>query len=121
MKLAVLDPNYSDAANTALQENAPPPVQYTESRYTSAYNDPRTVLIDVDRTTNRQATEFTPPENIVQRRVYIEQLPAYAPDDSPAPLTDEKADPAAVKAVRNQNAVPQIPEPKSAAPQPAKP
>lgn len=117
VRLAVLDPDYSDAADTALQDDdTPPPVQYAESRYTSAYNDPLTVLINVDRTTNRQATEFTPPENIVQRRVYIEQLPAYAPDDSPAPLTDELADPAAVKAVRNQNAVPQIPDPADTAP-----
>ncbi|QFP78071.1 transglycosylase domain-containing protein [Deinococcus sp. AJ005] len=122
VKLAVLDPNYRDAADTALQNDTPPPpVKYTESRYTAAYNDPNTVLIDVDRTTNQQATEFTPPENIVQRRVYIEQLPAYAPDDSPAPLTDEKPDPAAVKAVKNQSAVPQIPAPEQPTPKPAAP
>ncbi|CAM3821383.1 transglycosylase domain-containing protein [Deinococcus frigens] len=116
VRLAVLDPNFRNAADTALQNDAPPPARYTESRYKAAYNDPRTVLIDVDRTTNRQATEFTPPENIVRRRVYIEQLPAYAPDGSPAPLTDQTADPAAVKAVKNQSAVPQIPAPKETAP-----
>ncbi len=125
VKLAVLDPNYRDAANTALEDNAPPPVQYTESGYTAAYNDPRTVLINVDRTTNQQATEFTPPENVVRRRVYIEQLPAYAPDSSPVPLTDQKADPAAVRSVTNQKAVPQVPAPDSApretAPEPASP
>ncbi|GGM04907.1 penicillin-binding protein 1B [Deinococcus aerophilus] len=117
VQLAGLDPNYSGAANTAVQADAPPPVQYNEARYAGVSNDPKTILISLDRTTNRLATEFTPPENIVQRRVYVEQLPAYAPDENPTPLTDEKPDPAAVKAAGNQGGAPQVGE----VPAPAKP
>ncbi|WP_295818445.1 transglycosylase domain-containing protein [uncultured Deinococcus sp.] len=107
VKIAVLDPQYRDAANTEVQADAPTPTQYRETSYRRPATDPRTVLISVDRTTNRQATEFTPPENIVQRRVYIEQLPAYAPDPSPQPLPDETPDPAAVKAARSAGNAPQ--------------
>ncbi|MDV6373563.1 transglycosylase domain-containing protein [Deinococcus arenicola] len=123
VKFAMLDPNYRDAADTALDNDTPPPpIKYAEAQYAAPYNDPRTVMIDVDRTSNQQATEFTPPENIVQRRVYIEQLPAYAPALSPAPLTDQKPDPAAVKAVKPQSGVPQTTPSEEARPgTPAKP
>lgn len=107
VKLAYLDPRYRDQASTALEADAPAPVQYAETRYANTYTDPRTVMVDLDQTTNRLATEFTPPQNIIRRRVYIEQLPAYAPDPTPAPLKDETPDPNAVKAATNRGSAPQ--------------
>ncbi|WP_168734710.1 transglycosylase domain-containing protein [Deinococcus sp. KSM4-11] len=117
VKIAVLDPQYKDAANTELLADAPPPTTYRETSYVRPTTDPRTVVISVDRTTNRQATEFTPPENIVERRVYLEQLPAYAPDPNPQPLQDEKPDPEAVKGTPKGGTAPQTaPAPTPAAP-----
>ena len=124
VKLAVLDPLYRDAANTDLQADAPPPVQYRESDYASGGSDPRTVMVSLDRVTNRLATEFTPPENIVERRVEIEALPAYAPDPSPTPLKDESPNPDALKAARSQGGAPQTApaaRPDPASPPPATP
>ena len=106
VKVAVLDPSYRDAASTQLQADAPVPTQYRETSYTGPSSDPLTVVISVDRTTNRLATEFTPPENIVSRRVFVEQLPAYAPDPNPAPLKDEAPDPQAVKVAAGQGTAP---------------
>lgn len=108
IKVAYLDPRYKNVVpDTVITQDAPPPVQYSETRYASTYSDPRTVLVDLDSTTNRLATEFTPPQNIIRRRVYIEQLPAYAPDPNPTPLPDEAPDPNAVKAATNRvNSVP---------------
>ncbi|GAA5435380.1 transglycosylase domain-containing protein [Deinococcus sp. A31D244] len=105
VKIAMLDPQYRDAANTDLQTDAPAPVQYRETGLATG-SDPRTAMVSLDRVTNRLATEFTPPENIVQRRIEIEALPAYAPDPSPAPLKDEKADPDALKAAGSQGGAP---------------
>ena len=105
VKIAMLDPQYRDAANTDLQTDAPAPVQYSETGLATG-SDPRTAMVSLDRVTNRLATEFTPPENIVQRRIEIEALPAYAPDPSPAPLKDEKADPDALKAAGSQGGAP---------------
>ncbi|GGR49508.1 penicillin-binding protein 1B [Deinococcus seoulensis] len=119
VKVAMLDPQYRDAANTDLQTDAPAPVQYRETGLATG-SDPRTVMVSLDRVTNRLATEFTPPENIVQRRIEIEALPAYAPDPSPAPLKDEQPDPAALKAARAQGGAPaSIPVTPDAAPTPA--
>ncbi|BBN95328.1 peptidoglycan glycosyltransferase [Deinococcus grandis] len=113
VKLAVLDPNYRDAANTEVQADAPPPTLYRETTYRPG-NDPDSLLVSLDRTTNRLATEFTPPQNIVQRRVQLEDLPGYAPDESPAPLQDEQADPEAVKAARGVTGTTQSVPPVSA-------
>ncbi|UBV43453.1 penicillin-binding protein [Deinococcus taeanensis] len=111
VKVAVLDRNYRDAANTDVQSDAPPPVQYRETTFRPA-DDPDTLMVSLDRTTNRLATEFTPPENIVQRRVQLEDLPGYAPDESPVPLKDETPDPAALKAARGQSGAAQgVPAP----------
>ncbi|MFN4250612.1 transglycosylase domain-containing protein [Deinococcus sp.] len=120
VKLAVLDPRYRDAANTDLQADAPAPVQYRESDFTPGGSDPRTVLVSLDRVTNRLATEFTPPENIVERRVEIGALPAYAPDPSPTPLKDEPPDPDALKAAKSQGGAPQT-TPAPATPEPTTP
>ncbi|MFC4639572.1 transglycosylase domain-containing protein [Deinococcus hohokamensis] len=110
VKMAFLDPRYRDAANTATEAQAPPPTVYRETAYSRGGEDPTTTIIALDRTTNRLATEFTPPQNIVKRRVYIEELPAYAPDPSPKPLPDEKPDPDALKAARNEGGAPEAQE-----------
>ncbi|GGK13423.1 penicillin-binding protein 1B [Deinococcus malanensis] len=107
VKMAFLDPRYRDAANTTTEAQAPPPTVYRETSYARVSSDPRTVIISLDRSTNRLATEFTPPQNVVQRRIYVEELPAYAPDDSPKPLADEKPDPDALKAARNEGGAPE--------------
>lgn len=103
VKIALLDPQYRDAATTQIVPDAPLPTVYRETTFAPGGEDPRTAMIDIDRTTGRLATEFTPPSNIVQRRVYIEELPGYAPDPNPAPLKDEQPDPAALKAVKAQS------------------
>jgi len=87
-------------------EDGPPPVVYNEVPWTPSPPDARTTLVHLDRTTGRLATEFTPPENVVTRRVGIEELPGYAPDPSPKPLLDEKADPVALKRVRAPETAP---------------
>ncbi|WP_194165236.1 transglycosylase domain-containing protein [Deinococcus terrestris] len=109
VKLAVLDPSFKNAATTAIEEDAPPPVVYRETGWTPGTPDPRTTVINVDRTTGRMATEFTPPERVVPRRVAITDLPGYAPDPSPAPLSDEKPDPQAIKAIRTPDTAPVVP------------
>ncbi|MEF2278011.1 transglycosylase domain-containing protein [Deinococcus sp. YIM 134068] len=105
VKLAVLDPEYRDAADTTVQRDAPVATPYREANWRPAQN-PETTVINVDRTTGRLATEFTPPERIERRRVYLEELPAYAPDPNPQPLRDEKPDPAALKVVKAQKGTP---------------
>ncbi len=37
----------------------------------------------------------------MQRRVSVEELPAFAPDSAPTPLTEQKADPALVKSLNS--------------------
>ncbi|WP_019585853.1 transglycosylase domain-containing protein [Deinococcus apachensis] len=105
VKVAMLDPNFK-TSTTAIEEDAAPPVVYREADWTPGQADPRTTVVSLDRTTGRLATEFTPPENIVPRRIAIEDLPAYAPDPDPAPLSDEKPDPQAVKAIRAPSTAP---------------
>lgn len=106
--VALLDPRYSDVPDADLPTEVPQPPKYQEVRYSAPVSDPRTVMIEIDRDTGLMATEFTPPEQIVRRQVYIEQLPGYAPDPNPTPLKDETPDPAAVKAARNQGKAPEI-------------
>ncbi|GAA5532495.1 transglycosylase domain-containing protein [Deinococcus aluminii] len=105
VKVALLDPRYKDSANTPIEGDTAP-VVYSETGWTPGAADPRTTVINVDRTTGRLATEFTPPENVVPRRVAIEDLPGYAPDPSPQPLRDEQPDPQAIKAVRAPGTAP---------------
>lgn len=101
VKVALLDPRFQNAANTPTEEDGPPPVVYRETSWRPGTPDPRTTVIYLDRTTGRLATEFTPPENIVPRRVAIEELPAYAPDPNPVPLRDERPDPKALQTIRS--------------------
>nr|WP_246363085.1 transglycosylase domain-containing protein [Deinococcus budaensis] len=101
VKVALLDPRYRDRANTLTEEDTPPPVVYREISWAPGTPDPRTRVVNLDRTTGRLATEFTPPENVVPRRIAIDDLPGYAPDPNPQPLRDEKPDPQAIKAIRS--------------------
>ncbi|WP_034384401.1 transglycosylase domain-containing protein [Deinococcus sp. YIM 77859] len=99
VKIALLDPRFRNAT-TPIEEDGPSPVVYRETAWTPEPSDPRTTVVSLDRATGRLATEFTPPENIVRRRVAIEDLPGYAPDPNPAPLRDEQPDPQALRAIR---------------------
>ncbi|WP_216328725.1 transglycosylase domain-containing protein [Deinococcus aestuarii] len=111
VKIARVDPRYN-TSTTAIERDAPPPTVYREATWQPA-RDSRTTVISVDRTTGRLATEFTPPDRIERRRVYLEELPAYAPDPNPQPLRDEKPDPEALKVVRAKQTTP---SPKAAEP-----
>jgi penicillin-binding protein 1A len=106
VKIALLDPNYRSAAATASEEDAPTTTVYREIGWTPGTPDPRTTVVNLDRNTGRLATEFTPPENVVSRRVAIEDLPGYAPDPDPQPLRDEQPDPQALKAIRTPDTTP---------------
>ncbi|GAA5512241.1 penicillin-binding protein 4 [Deinococcus carri] len=105
VKVALLDPRFKNVT-TAAEEDAPAPVVYREVNWAPGGADPRTTVINLDRTTGRLATEFTPPENVVPRRVAIEDLPGYAPDPDPQPLRDEQPDPQAIKAIRSPGTAP---------------
>jgi len=105
VKVARLDPRFK-STTTLVEQDAPPPVVYREVSWTPSTPDPRTTVVNLDRTTGRLATEFTPPENVVPRRVAIEDLPGYAPDPNPRPLRDEKPDPQALKAIRAPRTTP---------------
>ncbi len=95
VQVALLDPSYQDAADTAI-ERLPERPQYQE--VSLGGSDPATTIIYVDKNTGRLATEFTSPDDIAPRRVYRSQLQDYAPSDNLTPLPDQTADPAAVKA-----------------------
>ncbi|MEW6420247.1 MAG: transglycosylase domain-containing protein [Deinococcota bacterium] len=106
VKIAMLDPRYKDSANTPLETDGTSQPVYQETPWTPGPPDPRTQLVSLDRTTGRLATEFTPPENVVQRRIATEDLPAYAPDPNPQPLRDQQPDPQAIKAIRTPGTAP---------------
>ncbi len=90
VKVAVLDSGFQNAANTPTETQPTGPL-YQEASAPSTDSD--TMLVTLDRRTNRLATEFTPPEDVVQRRVNAEDLPAYAPDPTPQALTDDPPTP----------------------------
>lgn len=100
--MAALEPGFKQQTAPTLEElTVPEGPQLRESRFESQNtSSPTTVMVNLDRATGRIATEFTPPDRVVQRRVDIDQLPGYAPEQNPAPLPDQTADPAAVKLVR---------------------
>ena len=97
VQVALLDPAFKNAANTAIEQTPPLP-QYSEA--SAPPTDDSGVVVSLDRLTLKLATEFTPPERVVQRRVNLEDLPGFAPDASPAPLPSQTPDPAAVKAIQ---------------------
>lgn len=115
--MATIDPRFRKNAPEATIEDIPEGPKYAETSFDPGSSDPNTVVVDIDRTTGRIATEFTPPENVVQRRVDIRQLPGYAPAANPAPLADQEPDPAALKQVKPQAPLPVAPP----APNPAQP
>lgn len=101
--MAMLDPSFRQATTAPTAEDlaVPEAPKLRETTFASQNSsDPNTVVVSLDRTTGRIATEFTPPDNVILRRVEIEQLPGYAPEANPAPLEDQAPDPAAVKLVR---------------------
>ena len=106
VKMAMIDPNFRQSATSPGLPEAPAAPTYRETSFDPGISDPATVVVEIDRATGRLATEFTPPENVVQRRVEIAQLPGYAPPANPAPLPDETPDPEAVKQVQPTQARP---------------
>lgn len=87
VEVAVLDPNYQGGAGNTAIERDPDTPKLREAGAPPL--DPGTVKVMLDRRSGRLATEFTPPEFVVERRVRVEELPGYAPDKSPQPLPEE--------------------------------
>lgn len=107
VNMAMVDPRYRQANMGDVPEAVPNTPNYRETPFNpTTSNDPNTVVVGLDRTTGKIATEFTPPENVIQRRVDIRQLPGYAPDKNPRPLQDQAPDPDALKQVKPQTGVP---------------
>ncbi|PYE55881.1 transglycosylase domain-containing protein [Deinococcus yavapaiensis] len=113
VEVAKLDPTYQSAANTQIQHEDERPL-YREVN--APQGDGNTVRVALDRRNGRLATEFTPPEAIVERRVRLEDLPGYAPPANPTPLPEETPAPNATKKPStpasnrpNTDAVPQAP------------
>ena len=119
--VAMMDPRYRRSATEVVPEAVPEGPKYAETTFDPGTQDANTVVVDLDRTTGRIATEFTPPENVVQRRVDIRQLPGYAPAADPAPLPDQQPDPAALKQVKPQAPLPVAPATQKPAQKPAQP
>ena len=111
VQVALLDPNFKAAADTAI-DRLPQRPQYREAALPTP--DPATTVIYVDKNTGRLATEFTAPDDIAPRRIYSSQLPNYAPSNNVTPLPDEAPDPAAVKKFNQPSGT--LPEPPSTAP-----
>jgi membrane peptidoglycan carboxypeptidase len=86
-EIAMLDPDYQAAADTEVDRDDPETPRVPEARAPTADTD--TILIDLDRRNGRVATEFTPPADIVRRRVRVADLPGYAPPANPEPLPEE--------------------------------
>ncbi|WP_084474472.1 transglycosylase domain-containing protein, partial [Deinococcus pimensis] len=86
-EVAVLDPTYRAAADTEVEREDTETPRPRETRGPS--EDPDTVEVTLDRRNGRLATEFTPPDAIVTRRVRLEDLPGYAPPANPEPLPEE--------------------------------
>lgn len=80
VRFAYLDPNYQDAATDV--EGQTLPQQAARYREVDWYpSDPSsTELVGLDRRTGRLATEFTPPEQVIMRRINTADLPSYSPD-----------------------------------------
>ncbi|ANC72725.1 transglycosylase domain-containing protein [Deinococcus radiodurans] len=119
--VAMMDPRYRRSTTEVVPEAVPEGPKYSETTFDPGTQDANTVVVDIDRATGRIATEFTPPENVVQRRVEIRQLPGYAPAANPAPLTDQQPDPAALKQVKPQAPLPVAPATQKPAQKPAQP
>lgn len=81
--------------NVPTDMSLPQRPSYSEAELSAP--DRSTMIIYVDKTTGKLATEFTPPDNIVQRRIEASAISGYAPDSSTKPLPDEQADPSEVK------------------------
>ena len=99
VKVAALDPAFRGAASTVV-DALPVKPQYSEAGAPSSGDG---MLVSIDSLTNTLANEFTPPGRVVQRRVSALDLPGFVSDTTPQPLTEENADPAAVKALSSVN------------------
>ncbi|AFZ66367.1 transglycosylase domain-containing protein [Deinococcus peraridilitoris] len=84
VQIALVDPNYQGKTTVIERDNELP-----QLREASPPPSDATVKVNLDRRTGRLATEFTPPEFVIERRVRPEELPGYAPDPNPQPLPDD--------------------------------
>ncbi|RTR28620.1 transglycosylase domain-containing protein [Deinococcus radiophilus] len=80
VKFAYIDPSYRDAATDVEGQVMPQQgARYSEVEWYPS--DPSsTELVGIDRRTGRLATEFTPPEEVIMRRIRTADLPSYSPD-----------------------------------------
>ncbi|MFC6590801.1 transglycosylase domain-containing protein [Deinococcus lacus] len=106
VKIATLDPNYRDAASdvdaATLPQQAP---KYAEVNWTPG--DPGlTSMVGLDKRTGKLATEFTPPEFVIMRRINNDDLASFAPDTIPAALPDQTPDPSALDTVQVETPAP---------------
>ena len=80
VKFAYIDPSYQDAATDVEGQTLPAQgARYRETEWTPS--DPNsTELVGLDQRTGKLATEFTPPEQVIMRRINTADLPSYSPD-----------------------------------------
>uniref|UniRef100_UPI00286DF76B transglycosylase domain-containing protein n=1 Tax=Deinococcus sp. TaxID=47478 RepID=UPI00286DF76B len=100
VSVAVIDPSYK--TNMGRLPEVPTAPQYREAALPSGDGNQ---LVSLDRLTLKLATEFTPPERVIVRRVSALELPAFAPDSTPQPLSEEVPDPEAVKNLKAGNGI----------------
>lgn len=100
VSVAVIDPSYK--TNMGRLPEVPTAPQYREAALPSGGGNQ---LVSLDRLTLKLATEFTPPERVIVRRVSALELPAFAPDSTPQPLSEEVPDPEAVKNLKAGNGI----------------
>lgn len=96
VRVAMTNSRYLSTATSVSPSQLSLPQRPSYSEAQLPLPDSGSAVVYLDKTTGRLATEFTPPENIVPRRVGGDDLSGYASLGS-APLPDEVADPAAIK------------------------
>ncbi|WP_409996721.1 transglycosylase domain-containing protein [Deinococcus sp. Marseille-Q6407] len=80
VKFAYIDPSYQDAATDTEGQTLPAQgARYRETEWNPS-DASSTELVGLDRRTGRLATEFTPPEQVIMRRIKTADLPSYSPD-----------------------------------------
>lgn len=91
VKIAQIDPQYN-TSTTAIERDAPPPTVYREATWQPT-EDPRTTVINVDRTTGRLATEFTPPTASSSAGCTSRSCPPTPPTPTPSPCATRNPTP----------------------------
>lgn len=80
VKMAYIDPRYQDAATDEEGQTMPTQgARYSETDWNPSGTG-ASELVGIDRRTGKLATEFTPPEQVIMRRINMSDLPSYSPD-----------------------------------------